>query len=391
MLTRRGKGVVAGAAVLWVAGRALGVSELFALSAAALAVVALAILRVRLPLRLGLSSSVHPRPVDAGARAELELSVENRGPRATPAAGVELTGPALLGCVAAVPRLPRGERAALAVPVSTARRGRHETAAVTASLGDGLGLARRKIALAPPARYAVRPAREELSSALPSSPGTGDSEMTGSSAARLRSGSSLLRPYVEGDDPRRVHWPTTARTGELMVRQGGDREGELPAGLTVVLAWRFLGDEAAFEQAVSAAASVVSAASREGPFRLVVGDDADTGRGTGPRHLERALDLLTDVRGVPVEAAIPPSTSPFFTGGDAAVFIAACDRPTSLGLVLGAEPESLVSARRRLVLVSVGGVESRVEGTAERLLVTVAAGQSLSLLWGAGRTALIPA
>ena len=28
-----------------------------------------------------------------------------------------------------------------------------------------------------------------------------------------------MRAYVEGDDLRRIHWPSVARSGELMIRQ----------------------------------------------------------------------------------------------------------------------------------------------------------------------------
>ena len=28
-----------------------------------------------------------------------------------------------------------------------------------------------------------------------------------------------MRGYQEGDDLRRIHWPSVARTGELMIRQ----------------------------------------------------------------------------------------------------------------------------------------------------------------------------
>src|SRR5204863_2320032 len=70
-----------------------------------------------------------------------------------------------------------------------------------------------------------------------------------------------LREYVVGDDLRHVHWRTSARVGELMVREHVDTA--LPQ--IVVL----LDDRAAthtpdsFEDACEAAASVVVAAIRE--------------------------------------------------------------------------------------------------------------------------------
>ena len=62
-----------------------------------------------------------------------------------------------------------------------------------------------------------------------------------------------LRPYVIGDDLRRVHWPTTARRDELTVRQD---ERHQQGRTTVMLdVRRAVHDEASFERAVSATAS----------------------------------------------------------------------------------------------------------------------------------------
>ncbi|WP_051215376.1 DUF58 domain-containing protein [Granulicoccus phenolivorans] len=68
----------------------------------------------------------------------------------------------------------------------------------------------------------------------------------------------LIREYREGDDVRRVHWRSTARRGELMVRR---EEQAWDPSMTLVLDNRAsrhagYGPESSFEEAVSIAASV---------------------------------------------------------------------------------------------------------------------------------------
>ncbi|WP_309110644.1 DUF58 domain-containing protein [Saccharothrix sp.] len=86
-----------------------------------------------------------------------------------------------------------------------------------------------------------------------------------------RGGTDLvgLREYVPGDDLRRLHWATSARTGTLMVREDAD-----PARphLAVLLDDSAAGypDPAHFEDAVEVAASLVTVAVAEGhPVRLL--------------------------------------------------------------------------------------------------------------------------
>ena len=65
-----------------------------------------------------------------------------------------------------------------------------------------------------------------------------------------------LREYELGDDLRRVHWRSTARTGELMIRQD---EARWRSRAAVVLDVHPDGhDDESFEVAVEAAASVVA-------------------------------------------------------------------------------------------------------------------------------------
>jgi uncharacterized protein (DUF58 family) len=99
-----------------------------------------------------------------------------------------------------------------------------------------------------------------------------------------------LREYVVGDELRRVHWRSSAKVGELMVRE--DVDTSLPS-IVVVLDDRAVAHPAArggvaesFEAACEAAASVVAAAVREDlpvSLRLVAGVAA------GPY-----LDVLTE-------------------------------------------------------------------------------------------------
>lgn len=85
---------------------------------------------------------------------------------------------------------------------------------------------------------------------------------------------SALREYVPGDDPRQIHWRSTARLGTLVVREHVDTTEPTT---TVVLDTRSaaFGEAEAFEHAVEVAASVVHAVEDIGrPVELhVLGED----------------------------------------------------------------------------------------------------------------------
>jgi uncharacterized protein (DUF58 family) len=94
---------------------------------------------------------------------------------------------------------------------------------------------------------------------------------------------------------RKVHWPSTARHGELVVRQH-----ELPwqERTTVMLDVRSYSHTAAsFELAVSAAASILVACFGRGDqVRLFTSDRVDSGFGNGRAHLDALLDHLAVVQ-----------------------------------------------------------------------------------------------
>ena len=75
------------------------------------------------------------------------------------------------------------------------------------------------------------------------------------------SGFISMREYVPGDDPRMIHWPTTARTGTLMIRE--HVEVRRPEYTIVLDTARAVGTPDDFEEAVDVAASL--ACTRSGP------------------------------------------------------------------------------------------------------------------------------
>ncbi len=105
---------------------------------------------------------------------------------------------------------------------------------------------------------------------------------------------SSLREYTRGDDLRKVHWRTSARRDELVVRR--DAEPRRPA-CTVVLDVRARWHDATtFERAVSAAASILAAGGRIGrPTRLCTTAGFDSTRATGSNQLDLVLGMLAVV------------------------------------------------------------------------------------------------
>lgn len=110
-----------------------------------------------------------------------------------------------------------------------------------------------------------------------------------------------LREYVAGDDRRHIHWRSTARTGDLMVRQYEEtRQSRVAVALDV--AAQSYGSDQEFEDAVSVAASFVMQAVREeNPLALVTNVDVHPGQ-TSTRIMNELsrVELLenTDVNDV---------------------------------------------------------------------------------------------
>lgn len=296
MLTRTGWAVLAGAVVALVAGRTFGLIELYFVAAGLLGLVGLAVARVlstRLELEVGRHLS--PRRVHAGQPARVELTVVNHGIATTPVlrlhdpvtgtqgATVLLSPLVVEGVVRSAYRLP------------TDRRGLVGIGALQVAVTDAFGLATVAAEAAGTTELTVLPRVDDI---LPPPMAGGDEPLAGVRVASLAASAgddfSSLREYVVGDDLRRVHWPSSARHGDLLVRQD---EVHWQGRCTVVLDTRgHTHTDDTFEAAVSAAASVLAAAwKRRDLVRLVTTAGWDSGVDAGSGHAERLLDELARV------------------------------------------------------------------------------------------------
>ena len=281
-------------------GRLFGVLELFIIGAAAGLLVVAAIGIVLLArLRLAVARNVTPPRVYAGSPSRVELSIRNDGERSTPV--LRLFDP-VSGTRGADLLLSPLEpdvvnRAAYRLP--TERRGVIEIGPLEVVVSDPFGLASSSTIAAPVTELTVYPHIDDIA---PVPHTTGDDPYAGADhpSALGRSGEDFyaLRPYVVGDDLRRVHWRSTAHRDELMVRQD-----ELPwqGRVTVLLdVRRNAHTPASLELAVSAAASIVTASwKRRDLLRFMTTDNTDFGYGGGTAHAEAIMEFLATVAATP--------------------------------------------------------------------------------------------
>ncbi|MDP9404175.1 MAG: DUF58 domain-containing protein, partial [Actinomycetota bacterium] len=306
VLTRRGRLLLLGAALLAVVGRLLGLVELFMLAAAAAAMVAGAAAYVHLTsFSLDATRQLRPPRVPAGTDSRVELAVRNRASRRSPvlAASDPFDRGRRLAHFLLAPLAP-GETAKAAYRLPTDTRGVYDLGPLELELADPFGLARRSVTAAPPTTLTVFPRVDPIEAPALT---RGDDAFASADhpTALAASGEDFyaLREYEVGDDLRRVHWKSSAKLDELMIRQD-----EVPwqGRATVVLD---LGAAAhspeSLEVAVSAAASIVTSCwGRRSMVRLVTTDGVDSGMGSGHAHLDAMLEHLA---GVGAEGNVPLS------------------------------------------------------------------------------------
>jgi hypothetical protein len=160
-----------------------------------------------------------------------------------------------------LPRIAAGGHTSVSYGVRPVRRGRYTIGPLSVRLADPFGFCQVVRTFSATARISVLPAITPLRIGRLG----GQWGLGGESRQRgIMTGDEqdvTTRPYRPGDDRRRVHWRTTARTGELSVRR--DEQPWQSRG-TVLLDTRTGahsggGRSESFEFAVSAAASISTA------------------------------------------------------------------------------------------------------------------------------------
>lgn len=300
MLTRQGWGLAATAVVLVAAGRFFGVTELFFIGTAALVLILVVVIRaLLLRLEVGVRRDVQPPRVHAGSPSRIELEVTNRGDRITPVLRILDAVSGTRGAdLALAPILPGG-RARAAYRLPTERRGVIEIGPLDVVVSDPFGLTAVQVRGADRTELTVYPRIDPIVG-LPESMGHDPEAVTDAPASIGPVGDEFfaLRPFEIGDELRRVHWPSTARYDELLVRQT-----ELPwQGRTTVLLDLRADSQtpASLDIGVSAAASVLTAARRDGDlFRLVATDGVDSGFVPGNAAYAAVLEYLATVEVTP--------------------------------------------------------------------------------------------
>lgn len=294
-ITARGIGLLVAALVLLGAGFRYAYPELTVLGAAAGVAVGYAVVNAAWRPRLSVDRRADPDRVARGEPAAMELTVRNTGRlRAANLVAEDRCA----GALVPVPllRLRPGRDTVVRYEVPTHRRGVVPVGPLRVVRRDPLGLVALARGYGGSVPVWVHPRIHALS-AVPTGAGRSLDGRTDS----VPHGSitfDSLREYVVGDELRRVHWRTSARVGELMVRENVDTS--LPR-LVVVLDNRALahpdrvgGVAESFESACEAAASVVAAAVREDlpvQLLLVVPAEVEPAGAAGPLDRLAAVEL----------------------------------------------------------------------------------------------------
>ncbi len=210
--------------------------------------------------RLGLVRVVNPAQVEAGQPARVQLELTNDGRMPTGLLLLEERLPHVLGTRPrfVVDRMgPRWKRT-IEYPVRSEVRGKFTVGPMTVRVSDPFGLVELNRAFQTTTSLVVTPRVVTLPTIPLSGAWTGSGDNRPRAFATGSAEDVTVREYRRGDDLRRVHWRSSARVGELMVRR---EEQPWQSRATLFLdnrkgSHRGAGASSSLEHAVSYAASI---------------------------------------------------------------------------------------------------------------------------------------
>ena len=295
-LTTRGRCLLAAGTALALSAVVLGQRDLLRAAVFLVALpLAAAWLVSRTRYRMACTRTLDPPRVEAGRPATVRLRLDNvsRLP-----SGVLLMEDALPYSLGGRPRFvldkiePRGVRE-VTYSVSSDVRGRFPVGPLSVRLTDPFGLCELTRSFSSADDLVVTPVVSRLPSVRLGGDWAGGGESTARSVSSSGTDDAATREYRHGDDLRKVHWRSTARVGELMVRR---EEQPFQSRATLLLdgraaAHRGDGPASSFEWSVSAVASIGVALARSG-FALSL--LRDSGEALAPMGLPLTEGLLLE-------------------------------------------------------------------------------------------------
>ncbi|MFE2887665.1 DUF58 domain-containing protein [Streptomyces graminifolii] len=309
-LTTRGRSFLAAGIAAAVCAYVLGQSDLLRVGML-LAVLPLVCATVlyRTRYRVAGSRRLSPARVPAGSEARVHLRMDNVSRLPTGLLMLQDRVPYVLGPRPrfVLDRVEAGGRREVSYRVRSDLRGRYPLGPLQLRLTDPFGMCELTRSFSTFDTLTVIPRVEALPPVRLSGEAKGYGDGRNRSLALAGEDDVIPRGYRYGDDLRRVHWRSTARYGELMVRR---EEQPQRARCTVLLDTRGIayagqGPDSAFEWAVSGAASVlVHMLERGFSVRLlsdtgnsVPGQDADGFAGASQESAD-AAGLMMDTLAV---------------------------------------------------------------------------------------------
>ncbi|MGD0373995.1 MAG: DUF58 domain-containing protein [Streptosporangiaceae bacterium] len=259
--TIRGTSFLAAGTVAVLAGVMLGERDLISVGALLMALPLLAALAAsRARYRLSCVRSITPPRVPAGQPARASLRLENISRLPTGLLLAEDTVPYALGTR---PRyvlngIERDGVRELSYPLRSDLRGKFAVGPLEIRIADAFGLVEVGRSFSSRTTFVVTPKVVALPRSVVAGSWMGHGDGTTRAAAAAGEDDVIPRAYRDGDELRRVHWRSTARYGELMVRREEQRWRNRVLLLldTRSSAHSGTGPTSSFEFAVSAAASI---------------------------------------------------------------------------------------------------------------------------------------
>jgi len=297
--TTRGRAFVAAGAAAGILGLGLGQRTLLSIGGVLIILPVLSVLAAsRTRYRITWARTITPARVPAGHTASVSIQLNNVSRLPTGLLLAEDTVPYSIGSRPRfiLDRIEPGGSRRLSYPIQPDHRGKFAIGPLHVRVADAFGLAKVGSTAAPPVTLVVTPTVTALAHIALAGSWLGEGDARASTAAAAGEDDVVPRAYRDGDELRRVHWRSTARYGELMVRREEQRWRNRAVLFldTRLGAHGGRGPASSFEYAVSAAASIgVHLAREEMDTEFVT----DMGKVVAPGSFEDVLlDTLAVIR-----------------------------------------------------------------------------------------------